>query len=81
MQNETITSDILRETIHTQLIDPGLRVFVLQKPGFQKQYALFATHYGSINTHFTVADADDHITVCLENHQCKRSSNDSKIKG
>jgi predicted Zn-dependent peptidase len=63
VQNETITSDILRETIHTQLIDPGLRVFVLQKPGFQKQYALFATHYGSINTHFTVADADDHITV------------------
>ncbi len=41
--------EMLYEFIH----DSGLRVFVLPKKGFGKNYALFATDFGSVNTEFT----------------------------
>jgi predicted Zn-dependent peptidase len=42
----------LNETLHVRKLSNGLNVFVLPKPGFQKTYATFSTHYGSIDNDF-----------------------------
>lgn len=44
----------LQETIYHEQLTNGLKVFILPKPGFQKTYATFSTHYGSIDNHFQV---------------------------
>lgn len=50
----------LKETLYTEKLPNGLSVFVLQKEGFQKTYATFATHYGSIDNHFQVENGEKH---------------------
>lgn len=51
---ERIHYDNLQETLYYEVMDNGLRVYVLPKPGFQKTYATFATKYGSVDNHFKV---------------------------
>ncbi|VTR58252.1 peptidase M16 domain-containing protein [Actinobacillus pleuropneumoniae] len=51
---ESIHYDNLQETLHYEVMDNGLHVYVLPKPGFQKTYATFATKYGSVDNHFKV---------------------------
>ena len=51
---ERIHYDNLQETLYYEVMDNGLRVYVLPKPGFQKTYATFATKYGSVDNHFRV---------------------------
>lgn len=43
---------VLQEELHTARLESGLSVFVIPKPGFQKKYASFATHYGSVDSCF-----------------------------
>ncbi|HAF98609.1 EF-P 5-aminopentanol modification-associated protein YfmH [Paenibacillus lactis] len=54
---ERIHYDNLQETLYYEVMDNGLRVYVLPKPGFQKTYATFATKYGSVDNHFKVEGA------------------------
>ncbi len=42
--------DLLHETLTN-----GLNVYVMKKPGFQKKYAVYATHYGSLDSKFEIA--------------------------
>jgi predicted Zn-dependent peptidase len=49
----------LQETIYHEQLPNGLKVYVLPKPGFQKTYATFSTHYGSIDNHFQVEGQDE----------------------
>ncbi|MDG0812481.1 EF-P 5-aminopentanol modification-associated protein YfmH [Cohnella rhizosphaerae] len=42
----------LQETLYREILDNGLEVFVLPKPGFTKTYATFTTRYGSVDNHF-----------------------------
>lgn len=51
---ESIHYDNLQETLYYEVMDNGLHVYVLPKPGFQKTYATFATKYGSTDNHFKV---------------------------
>lgn len=51
---ESIHYDNLQETLYYEVMDNGLHVYVLPKPGFQKTYATFATKYGSVDNHFKV---------------------------
>lgn len=51
---ESIHYDNLQETLYYEIMDNGLHVYVLPKPGFQKTYATFATKYGSVDNHFKV---------------------------
>ncbi|WP_438448284.1 EF-P 5-aminopentanol modification-associated protein YfmH [Gorillibacterium sp. sgz5001074] len=44
----------LNETLYTETLPNGLKVFILPKPGFQKTYATFSTRYGSVDNHFQV---------------------------
>ncbi|KGE17461.1 EF-P 5-aminopentanol modification-associated protein YfmH [Paenibacillus wynnii] len=49
----------LQETIYHEVMENGLRVYVLPKPGFRKTYATFATKYGSVDNHFHVAGGEE----------------------
>jgi predicted Zn-dependent peptidase len=51
---ESIRYEHLQETLYYEVMDNGLHVYVLPKPGFQKTYATFATKYGSVDNHFKV---------------------------
>ena len=42
----------LDQTIYTDQLSNGLRLYVIPKSGFAKKYAFFATNYGSIDTQF-----------------------------
>ena len=45
----------LGETLYHGVSAKGLPVYVFQKPGYVESYALFATHFGSINNRMTFA--------------------------
>ncbi len=47
-------SEKLNETLYSGVHESGLRVFVMPKNGYSKSYAIFGTHFGSIDNHFTV---------------------------
>jgi predicted Zn-dependent peptidase len=51
---EKLYYDRLEQTVYRDTLPNGLKLYVLPKPGFSKQYAFFATDYGSIDTKFTL---------------------------
>ncbi|WP_010269399.1 EF-P 5-aminopentanol modification-associated protein YfmH [Paenibacillus senegalensis] len=55
---QKINYERLNETLYTEQLDNGLKVYILPKPGFQKTYATFSTKYGSIDNHFQVEGQD-----------------------
>ncbi|MCJ8010671.1 insulinase family protein [Paenibacillus sp. KQZ6P-2] len=59
---EKLQFDNLQETLYKEVMDNGLHVYVLPKPGFQKMYATFATKYGSVDNHFRV-EGQEEISV------------------
>ena len=44
------------ERVHTKRLDNGLNVYVYEKKGFNKAYALFATKYGGADRRFKLGD-------------------------
>ena len=50
-----ITNETLKETVYRRVHSSGLPVYFCPKPGFQKRYACFATHFGSIDSQFSRA--------------------------
>jgi predicted Zn-dependent peptidase len=46
------TYDQLQETLCYERLSNGLDVYILPKKGFQRTYATFSAHYGSIDNHF-----------------------------
>lgn len=46
-----------------ETLDSGLQIFVLPKHGLHKTYATYATHYGSIDSHFRPADSNQVVDV------------------
>ncbi|MFF2908623.1 EF-P 5-aminopentanol modification-associated protein YfmH [Paenibacillus sp. NPDC057934] len=56
---EQLRYDKLQETLYHEVMDNGLQVYVLPKPGFAKTYATFATKYGSVDNHFRVAGGEE----------------------
>ena len=42
----------LGETVHHGILDNGLKIMVVPKPGYAKKYAFFATRYGGMDTRF-----------------------------
>lgn len=44
----------LEMTVFADTLPNGLRIRVIPRPGFEKKYAFFATHYGSMDTTFTL---------------------------
>lgn len=60
---EAVTNSVVGETLFRHRLESGLSVVVLPKPGFQKTYATFATHYGSIDSHFRLPDTGEEVEV------------------
>ncbi|MCF7755132.1 insulinase family protein [Paenibacillus xylanexedens] len=56
---ESIRYEHLQETLYYEVMDNGLHVYILPKPGFQKTYATFATKYGSVDNHFQVEGKEE----------------------
>lgn len=54
MTVKKIESTILKETMFLKELDNGLKIFFMPKKGYTKQYALFATNYGSNDSKFIV---------------------------
>ena len=51
-EEHTIENATLHETLFRRTHSSGLPVYFCPKPGFQKRYACFATHFGSIDSKF-----------------------------
>lgn len=49
-----IENPALRETLYHYRVYPGMDLYVLPKPGYQKKYAIFSTRFGSIDNRFRV---------------------------
>ncbi len=58
MSWQAIGEEPVRETL-----DSGLEIFVLPKPGLKKTYATYATHYGSIDSHFRRPGSGERVDV------------------
>jgi predicted Zn-dependent peptidase len=63
MEHKTVLWDQIGERPVRQRLHSGLEVVVLPKPGFKKTYATYATHYGSIDSHFRPPGAAEPVHV------------------
>jgi len=55
---QTLNFDRLEEKVYYEVLENGLQVFVLPKPGFRKTYATLTTRFGSIDCRFCVENGD-----------------------
>ena len=53
----------LKETLYHYRVDPGLDLFVLPRPGYQKKYAIFSTRFGSVDNRFRVEPDPQETTL------------------
>ena len=53
-----INMDRVREKLYYSKLDSGLEVFILPKKEYSKQYAIFATNFGSVDMRFSVPGED-----------------------
>lgn len=55
---QTLHYERLDETVYHDVLDNGLQVYLLPKPGFRKTYATLTTRFGSIDHRFRVENGD-----------------------
>jgi len=60
---DLIRNEVLREEIYKEILDNGLEIYVLPKKDYVKQFAIFATRYGSIDNDFILPDKNERIKV------------------
>ncbi len=53
----------LRETLYTAEHKSGLKIAILPKKGYSKSYAVFGTHFGSVDNKFLPPDGKEIISV------------------
>ena len=53
----------IKETLYTETLENGLKVYLLPKNDFQKTYGLFTTDYGSIDNTFVPIGQEEMIEV------------------
>ncbi len=63
MSTERVVNNELCEEMQYALHKSGLGVYLFQKRGFSKYYAIYGTRYGSINRSFVVPGEDEMTTV------------------
>lgn len=71
----------INETLYTEVLANGLKVYLLPKPGFHKTYGLFTTNYGSIDNHFgykneSLHQVPDGIAHFLEHKMFEKEEGD-----
>ncbi|MFZ0370668.1 MAG: pitrilysin family protein [Halobacillus sp.] len=60
---EELVYDQINETVYTETMGNGLKVFLLAKPEMAKTFGIFTTNYGSIDQTFTPIGQDEKVTV------------------
>ncbi len=60
---EILQSNILKEKIYLVEIPPGLKLYILPKPDYQKNYAVFSTRFGSIDCCFSINGSNEYIEL------------------
>lgn len=60
---EELVYDQINETVYTETMDNGLKVFLLMKPEMAKTFGIFTTNYGSIDQTFTPIGQEEKVTV------------------
>lgn len=63
MTKKEIYSDILKEKIVYRKLENGLEIFVLPKKDYTKKFAIFGTHYGSIDNKFIIPGQNEATEV------------------
>ena len=58
-----IENSILKEKLYTKTYKSGLRAYVMPKSGYDKSFAIFATHFGSINDKFIEPNTKEEVVV------------------
>lgn len=58
-------SELLREEMYFEELENGLKIFFMPRKGYTKQYAIFATNYGS-NDNMFIAPGENTITQVPE---------------
>ncbi len=58
-----IKNPVLKESIIYKKMDNGLDVYIMPRPGYQKQFAIYATRYGSNDSSFIPPGKKDPIVV------------------
>jgi predicted Zn-dependent peptidase len=53
----------LQESLYHYRVEPGMDLYVLPRPGYQKKYAIFSTRFGSIDNKFRVEPEQDYTTL------------------
>lgn len=56
-------NDKIREKLYHKKMESGLKVYYIPKEGYTKQYAIFATDYGSIDNVFTPINESQTVEV------------------
>ncbi len=55
-----IENKTLLEKLYHFRVDPGMDLYVLPRPGYQKKYAIFSTRFGSIDNKFRVEPGQEY---------------------
>ncbi|NLZ39325.1 MAG: insulinase family protein [Firmicutes bacterium] len=63
MKTQIIEQSLLKEKIYWRRVEPGLKVFVLPKKGYNKKYATYSANFGSINSRFIVEGENEELQV------------------
>lgn len=57
-----MTTNKLNEQIYVEHLNNGLDIIIMPKNGYTKKYAIFATHFGSINNKF-IKPGEQEVTI------------------
>ena len=63
LKHTLLENAVLKEKLYHYRIPPGLDLYVLPRPGYQKKYAVFATNFGSIDNRFLVEPAQEYTEL------------------
>lgn len=57
--SKEIRMDKIGETLHYCKLDSGLEIYILPKEGYSRQFAIFATNFGSIDSRFKIPGEEE----------------------
>ncbi len=63
MEIKIYKNDKIKEDLYYKKLESGLKVYFIPKEGYTKQYAIFATDYGSVDNVFTPINEKEPIEV------------------
>ena len=56
-------NETLQETLYTTEHESGLKIAIMPKEGYSKSYAVFGTHFGSVDNHFIAPGSKEEVIL------------------